>query len=75
MTATQIAARKSLYKRLRNLSDYDARQVLDFIDTLEEHEPNEETIKAIEDSYKPENLIECDDIDDMFEKCGVKTCA
>jgi len=38
------------------------------------HEPNEETIKAIEDSYNPENLIECDSLDDMFKKCGIKCC-
>ncbi len=44
MTHTQIAERKNVYRRLRNLSDHGVRQVLELIDTLEKHEPSEESI-------------------------------
>lgn len=74
MTVAQVAERKSLYRRLRNLSDEDARRVLQYIDDLEGHEPNAETIRAIEESMDPANLTECLDLQDMFEKCGVKYC-
>ena len=57
MTATQIAVRKNLYRRFRALSDKDAEQVIRYIDTHESHEPNEETIKAFEESLDPANLI------------------
>jgi len=73
MTNAQIAARKDIYRRFRRLPDNKVTQVLEFLDSIEEEcEPNEETIRAIEESYNPETLIECDDIQDMFRKCGVK---
>lgn len=78
MTATQIAAREDLYRRIRDLSDADAAQVIEFIDSLacpeayKDHMPNEETARIIEESLDPTNLIECDNIQDMFKKCGVK---
>lgn len=74
MTVVQLTERKNLYRRFRSLSEEDARQVLQYIDDLEGHVPNAETIRAIEESLDPENLTECRDLKDMFEKCGVKCC-
>lgn len=56
MTATQIATRKNLYRRIRNLSESDARLVNEYIDDLEGHEPNEETIAAIREVEEGRNL-------------------
>ena len=50
MTDAQIAARKDIYRRLRRLSDADIAYAMGIIDTLEEHEPNEETIAALEET-------------------------
>ena len=33
--------------------------------------PNKETIQALNDAEKGENLIECKDADDMFNKLGI----
>ena len=50
MTVTRTADRKSLYRRFRNLSDDDAMRVLGYIDALEEDQPNEETLAALQES-------------------------
>jgi hypothetical protein len=76
MSLTQIATGKALYRRFRNLSDSHARQVLEFIDDLEGHEPNEETVRAIEESMNPENLLgPYDSIEAMFEDFGINVDA
>lgn len=36
------------------------------------HTPNEETVKAIIESLKGENLTEYKSVDDMFKKLGIK---
>ncbi len=46
MTDAQITERKILYRSFRRLSD----DAMGIIDTLEEHEPNEETIAALEET-------------------------
>ena len=56
MTTTQIAARKNLYRRIRSLSEDDAKQVLRYIDDLDRHEPNEETMIAMRDVIEGRNL-------------------
>ncbi len=51
MTSTQTALRKGAYHRIRNLSDGELLQVLDFIDTLEVGRPmndNEEPLSEEE---------------------------
>ena len=72
MTATQIAARKNLYRRFRTLSDEDAAQVIRYIDSLENHEPNEETIAAFRESENLDNLPSYKTLEDMFEDFGIK---
>jgi len=71
-TVTKTAAKESLYERILNLSEEEFGLVERYVNDIGGYEPNEETIKAIEESYNPENLIECADIQDMFKKCGVK---
>jgi hypothetical protein len=57
VTSTQTISKESLSRRILDLSDSDAVRVSAFLDSLERHEPNEETIKAIEESLDPANLI------------------
>ena len=72
MTAMQIALRKNLYRRFRTLSDKDAEQVIRYIDSLESHEPNEETIAAFRESQNLDNLPSYKTLEDMFEDFGLK---
>lgn len=72
MTSTQIAIRKNLYRRFRALSDQDAEQVINYIDNLERHEPNEETIAAFRESQNLDNLPSYKTLEDMFEDFGIK---
>lgn len=70
-----VKTRKSLYRRIHALSEENLQSLALYLDELEKgepHEPNEETVAAIEESLHPENLIECSDIQDMFRKCGVQ---
>ena len=69
MTNAQIAERKSFYRRLRNLSDGDFNQVIKFVDTLEEHEPNEETIAAFMENV--DSLPSYKSIEEMFESLDI----
>jgi hypothetical protein len=57
MISEQIAAKKTLYRRFRNLSENDAKQVMRFIDDLEAYEPNEETIEVLEDIEARRNMV------------------
>lgn len=53
MTNAQIAVREDIYKRFMNLSDYEATQVLEFINTLmdDDEEPlSEDELAQIEAS-------------------------
>lgn len=78
MTATQIAAREDLYRRIRDLSDADAAQVIEFIDSLacpeayRDHIPNAETEAALREAEDLDNLTTCTDLQDMLRKCGIK---
>ena len=72
MTSAQIALRKNLYRRFRALSDKDAEQVINYIDSLEMHEPNEETIAAFRESQNLDNLPSYKTLEDMFEDFGIK---
>jgi hypothetical protein len=69
MSFTQIAKGKALYRRFRNLSDSHARQVLEFIDDLEGHEPNEETVAALREAENIDSLTPCSDLRDMLRQC------
>lgn len=57
MTKAQIAERKNLYRRIRSLPDSRVAQVVELVDSLEEYEPNEETIKILKDSQEGRNVI------------------
>lgn len=48
MTNTQLTGRKKLYRRIRNLSDRDIARVAELVDSLEGHEPNEETLAVLQ---------------------------
>jgi hypothetical protein len=71
MTVAQLTMKEDLCRRIMDLPIETVEQISRYVDDFEPHEPNEETIAAIEESMNPETLIECDDIDDMFRKCGV----
>jgi hypothetical protein len=72
MSPAQIAARKALYRKIRGLSASRAEQVLEFIDDLEGHEPNEETIRVLKDSEDGRNLLgPYDTLEDMFKDFGI----
>ena len=51
------ATKERIINKVENLSESDALMVLNFIDDIKGHVPNAETIKAIEESYDPANLI------------------
>jgi hypothetical protein len=72
MTATQIAARKNLYRRFRALPEEAAAKVLCYIDSLESHEPNEETLAAFRESENLDNLPSYETLEEMFEDFGIK---
>ena len=57
MTVAQIAVRESLYRRILDLSDEEVGLLERYVSDLEGHEPNERTVKAIEDSLNPANLV------------------
>ena len=74
------------HKRLKTLAALSGKSlremILEFIDQglsqyqeIEcplNHKPNEETIKAILDSEKEENLVKAKDVKDLFKKLGIK---
>ena len=57
MTVAQTAERETLYHRILELPDEDFGLVKQYVDDLEAHEPNEETIAAIKESHDPANRI------------------
>jgi hypothetical protein len=71
MTVAQLTVKEDFCRRVLDLPVETVEWLSECLDDFEAHEPNEETIAAIEESMNPETLIECDDIDDMFRKCGV----
>ena len=72
MTVTQVAERKALYRRFRNLSDQDAARVLQLIDELEDPEPNEETLAALKEAENLDNLESYTSVQTLFDACGLK---
>jgi len=72
MPTTTTDVKEYIRHRLDTMSAPDALKVLEFIDTLAGHEPNEETIAAFRESQNPENLPSYRSIQEMFEDFGVK---
>ena len=58
MNAQATETREALYERVRRLSDRNVGLVLEYIDDLEEHEPNAETVAAMKDVVERKNLSE-----------------
>ena len=56
-TVAQTITRESLCCRILDLPDEEVRLVERYVSDLEGHEPNAKTIKAIEDSFNPANLV------------------
>ena len=72
MTPTQIVTRKDVYRRVRNLPDNKLPQVVTFIDSLEEYEPNEETVAVLRNIEAGRNLLgPYKDLNDMFQDFGL----
>lgn len=72
MTVAQIVTGKNLYRRFRNLRDEDAKLVLQYIDDLEGHEPNAETIAAFKEAENLDNLTSYATPEEMFRDFGIK---
>ena len=68
MNAQATETREALYERVRRLSDRNVGLVLEYIDDLEEHEPNAETVAAMKDVVERKNLSEAyDDVKEMMK--------
>jgi hypothetical protein len=72
MTTAQMTERETLYRKIVELPDEGVKMVIQYIDGLETHEPNEETIAAFKEAENLDNLTTCTDLMDMLEKCGVQ---
>jgi hypothetical protein len=66
---TQVMER--IIGKLERLDDEGISLVLDFIDSLEENEPNAETIAAFKEAEHLENLKSYPNIEEMFREFGV----
>jgi hypothetical protein len=67
MIAAQVSERELLCHRILAMPDKDFNLVKECIDDLEAHEPNEETIKVLEDSETGRNLSKVyDDVEEML---------
>ena len=76
MTTMQLTAKKELRRRIAALSEYETKQVLSYIDSLAEHEPNEETIAAMRDVMEGRNLSKTyDDVEEMMKDLLEETYA
>ena len=72
MTAPATATKETLYDKIRGLSDSEATQVINFIDSLDEHEPNEETAAVLRESDAGLNLIgPFNSLEEMFRDFGI----
>ena len=62
MTTAQIAERKTIYRKIRGLSNADAARVMEFIDSIaidniDDYEPNAETAAILRESAAGRNVI------------------
>jgi hypothetical protein len=72
MTAAQLTVKEDLCRRIMELPDDRAEQVLAFVRDFEAHEPNDETVKAIKESMDPKNLLgPYNSVEEMFEDFGI----
>ena len=66
-----VKARKSLYRRIHALSEESLQSLVLYLDELESgeaHEPNEETVAAMQDVLEGRNLSRTyDNVDEMMK--------
>ena len=68
MSAQIAEIREVLYERVRRLADGNVGMVLEYIDDLENDEPNSETVAAMQDVLEGKNLSKAyDNADDMMK--------
>jgi len=68
MSAQIAEIREVLYERVRRLADGNVGLVLEFIDDIENDEPNSETVAAMQDILEGKNLSKAyDNVDDMMK--------
>lgn len=68
MSAQIAEIREVLYERVRRLADGNVGLVLEFIDDIENDEPNSETVAAMQDVLEEINLSKAyDNVDDMMK--------
>ena len=68
MSAQIAEIREVLYERVRRLADGNVGMVLEYIDDLENDEPNSETVVAMKDVLEGKNLSKAyDNVDDMMK--------
>jgi hypothetical protein len=67
MPATKTVTKEELFSRIDRLSPPELAHVAELVNSLEEHEPNEETIRAMEDVKAGRNLSKIyNDVDEMI---------
>ncbi|MDR1875308.1 MAG: hypothetical protein LBQ90_09910 [Synergistaceae bacterium] len=72
MTVAQLTVKEDLCRRILDLPVDSAARVLEFVNGLEEHEPNKETIRVLEDSEAGRNLLgPYNTLEDMFKDFGI----
>jgi hypothetical protein len=83
MTVAQLTVKEDLCRRILDLPDEDFGLVKQYVDDLEAHEPNEETIAAMKDVKARRNLSKIyNDVDEMMNDilkmevflCTGRTC-
>lgn len=68
MSAQIAEIREVLYERVRRLADGNVGLVLEFIDDIENDEPNSETVAAMQDVLEGKNLSKAyENVDDMMK--------
>jgi hypothetical protein len=67
MTVARLTVKENLCRRILDLPVETAEQLLRYLDGLEAHEPNEETVKVLEDSEAGRNLSKVyDNVEEML---------
>ena len=75
MTTAQALIKDDIYRRIDKLSYAEMNLVSEYLDELEYHEPNDETLAAFKEAENLDNLQGFDSLQDMFNALGVKYVA
>ena len=72
MTVAQLTVKEDLCRRILDLPVETVEWFSQYLDDLEAYEPNEETIKVLEDSEAGRNLLgPYDTLENMFKDFGI----